>query len=355
MKKHNFGAGPCILPEEVFQKAAEAIIDYNNSGLSILEVSHRSEAFVEIIEEARDLALELLNLKDKGYQVLFLHGGASFQFVMIPYNLLETKAGYLHTGRWAGKAMKEAKKIGNIIEVGASTNKNFNYIPLIETSLENLDYLHLTSNNTVVGTQMKTFPITKTPLVVDMSSDIYSRILDYSQFDLIYAGAQKNVGTAGTTLVIVKEELLGKVSRSIPLIMDYQVLINNKSMYNTPPVFSIYTSLLNLKWLKKQGGIPAMQRMNSEKAKLLYNEIDSNPLFESTVPLKEHRSMMNATFILKDSALASKFAKLSLDSGIHGITGHRSVGGYRASMYNALPLSSVKALVDIMKELERIG
>lgn len=355
MKKHNFGAGPCILPKEVFTKASQAIIDFDNSGLSILEISHRSEAFVNVMERARSLALELLGLKNKGYHALFLQGGASFQFVMVAYNLLEKKAGYLNTGRWAHNAIKEARNFGEVLELASSANKNYNYIPEIKTIPTDLDYIHLTSNNTVVGTQMQSFPETNVPLVIDMSSDIYSRNIDYTAFDLIYAGAQKNIGPAGATLVIVKEELLGKVSRTIPSMLDYQVLIDKKSMFNTPPVFSVYTSMLNLEWLKNQGGIQAIEKQNKAKAELLYAEIDRNPLFEATVPYKKDRSMMNATFKIKNSDLESRFAELANEAGVHGIKGHRSVGGYRASMYNALPLSSVEVLVSVMQELEKLS
>lgn len=353
MNKHNFGAGPCILPQEVYTKASQAIIDYNNSGLSILEISHRSEAFVAVIERARVLALELLGLEHKGYQALFLQGGASFQFVMVAFNLLETKAGYLNTGRWAANAIKEAKKFGEIVELASSQDKNYNYIPKIKATSNDLDYIHCTSNNTVAGTQMQSFPKTNIPLVVDMSSDIYSRDIDYSQFDLIYAGAQKNIGAAGATLVIVKEEVLGKVTRAIPSMMDYRILIDKNSMFNTPPVFSIYTSMLNLEWLKNQGGVATIAKQNKAKADLLYSEIDRNPLFEATIKDKQDRSTMNVCFRLKNNNLETKFAILTQEAGVHGIKGHRSVGGYRASLYNALPISSVEVLVSVMQELEK--
>lgn len=355
MKKHNFGAGPCILPQEVFTKASQAILDFDNSGLSILEISHRSDAFVTVMERARALALELLGLENKGYQALFLQGGASFQFVMVAYNLLETKAGYVNTGRWATNAMKEAKNFGTVVELASSRDKNYNYIPKINTIPNDLDYIHCTSNNTVAGTQMRSFPKTKAPLVVDMSSDIYSRDIDYSQFDLIYAGVQKNIGSAGASLVVVKEEILGKVTRSIPSMLDYRLLIDKKSMFNTPPVFSVYTSMLNLEWLKNQGGVAAIEERNKAKAALLYSEIDRNPLFQATVENKEDRSIMNACFLLKDSNLDTKFNALAEKAGIHGIKGHSSVGGYRASMYNALPISSVEALVSVMRELEKLS
>lgn len=355
MKKHNFGAGPCILPQEVLTKASKAVLDFDNSGLSILEISHRSKEFVTVIERARALALELLGLENKGYQALFLQGGASFQFVMVAYNLLEKKAGYLNTGRWATNAIKEAKNFGEVVELGSSKDRNFNYIPEVDTISNDLDYVHCTSNNTVAGTQMSTFPKTKVPLVVDMSSDIYSRDIDYSQFDLIYAGVQKNIGSAGATLVIVKEEILGKVTRVIPSMMDYRLLIAKKSMFNTPPVFSVYTSMLNLEWLKKQGGVAAMAKLNKAKADLLYTEIDRNPLFEATVKKIEDRSTMNVCFLLKNSDLETKFMALAKEAGVHGIKGHSSVGGYRASMYNALPISSVEVLVSVMRELEKLS
>lgn len=353
MKKHNFGAGPCILPQEVYTKASQAILDFDNSGLSILEISHRSDAFVAVMENARSLALELLGLENKGYQALFLQGGASFQFVMVAYNLLENKAGFLNTGRWAANAIKEARNFGEIVELGSSADKNYNYIPDIKSIDGDLDYIHYTSNNTIAGTQMQSFPKGNAPLVVDMSSDIYSREIDHSQFDLIYAGAQKNIGPAGTTLVVVKENILGKVSRVIPSILDYQNLIDKESMFNTPPVFSVYTSMLNLEWLKNQGGVPIIAKLNKAKADLLYSEIDRNPLFEANVSNKRDRSMMNVAFQIKNKELENKFTALSQEAGVHGIKGHRSVGGYRASLYNALPLSSVEVLVSVMRELEK--
>lgn len=352
MKKHNFSAGPCILPQEVFLKASEAVMDFNGSGLSLIEISHRSKDFVEVMENARSLALELLDLKDKGYQALFLQGGASLQFLMTSYNLLEKKAGYLNTGTWSSKAVKEAKLFGEIIEVGSSKDENFNYIPKGYSIPDGLDYLHLTSNNTIFGTQIKKFPKTDCPLVCDMSSDIFSRQLDFSQFDLIYAGAQKNMGPAGTTLVVVKEEILGKVSRQIPSMLDYQVHISKDSMFNTPPVFAVYTSMLTLEWLKEKGGIAAIEEVNEKKARLVYSEIDLNPMFEGFAK-KEDRSNMNATFNLTDESLKDTFDAMVKEAGINGINGHRSVGGYRASMYNALSLESVGTLVDVMSELER--
>ncbi|WP_273274364.1 3-phosphoserine/phosphohydroxythreonine transaminase [Maribacter polysiphoniae] len=354
MKKHNFSAGPCVLPQEVFLKASEAIMDFNGSGLSLIEVSHRSKDFVEVMEKARNLALELLGLEGKGYKALFLQGGASLEFLMVAYNLLETKAGYLNTGTWSSKALKEARLFGEVIEVGSSKDENFNYIPKGYTIPDGLDYLHLTSNNTIFGTQLKKFPKVDIPLVCDMSSDIFSRQLDFSQFDLIYAGAQKNMGPAGTTLVVVKEDILGKVSREIPSMLDYKVHISKDSMFNTPAVFAVYTSMLTLEWLKNLGGIAAIEEINEKKAQLLYSEIDLNPVFEGFAK-KEDRSNMNATFNLTDSKLKDTFDALWKEAGINGLNGHRSVGGYRASMYNALSLESVGVLVDVMSEMERKG
>ncbi len=354
MKKHNFSAGPCILPQEVLLKASAAVMDLDNSGLSLIEISHRSAAFVEVMEKARSLALELLGLEGKGYKALFLQGGASLEFLMVAYNLLETKAGYLNTGTWSDKAIKEAKLFGEIVEVGSSKDENFKYIPKGYSVPSGLDYLHVTSNNTIFGTQIKKFPKTDAPLVCDMSSDIFSRQLDFSQFALIYAGAQKNMGPAGTTLVVVKEDILGKVSRKIPSMLDYQVHIAKDSMFNTPAVFPVYVSMLTLEWLKNLGGIAAIEEINDKKAQLIYSEIDLNPVFEGFAN-KEDRSTMNATFNLTDEKLKQAFDAMCKEAGITGINGHRSVGGYRASMYNALPLESVGVLVDIMSEMERKG
>ncbi|QVY66189.1 3-phosphoserine/phosphohydroxythreonine transaminase [Polaribacter sp. Q13] len=350
MKKHNFSAGPCILPQEVLQKASEAILNFNDDNLSLIEISHRSKPFVEVIEKARSLALELLGLENKGYQALFLQGGASLEFLMVAYNLLDKKAAYLNTGTWADKAQKEAKAFGEVVEVASSKDKGYNYIPKGYTIPADADYFHCTSNNTVAGTQMKAFPETNVSLVCDMSSDIFSRQLDFEKFDLIYAGAQKNMGPAGTTLVIIKEDILGKVERHIPSMLNYQIHIDKDSMFNTPSVFAIYVSMLTLQWLKDLGGIPFIEEVNNKKAALLYAEIDRNPLFKGIVA-KEDRSTMNATFTLTDDSLKEKFDTLCKEAGISGINGHRSVGGYRASMYNALPLYSVQVLVDVMKSL----
>ena len=353
MKKHNYSAGPCILPQEVFEKSAQAILNFNDSGLSLLEISHRSKDFVAVMDEARALVLELLGLEGKGYQALFLSGGASLEFLMVPHNLMKVngKAAYLDTGTWASGAIKEAKPFGETLVVASSKPENYNFIPKEYNIPIDADYFHCTSNNTIFGTQMHSFPKTTIPMVCDMSSDIFSRVLDFSQFDLIYAGAQKNMGPAGTTLVVIKEEILGKTGRTIPNMLDYQQHIAKESMYNTPPVFPVYASLLTLQWLKNLGGIAAIEKINNQKAALLYNEIDSNPLFEGTAA-KEDRSKMNATFVLKDESHQEQFDKMWKEAGISGLTGHRSVGGYRASMYNALPLESVQVLVDVMQELK---
>lgn len=351
MKKHNFSAGPSILPPEVLLKASQAVVDLDGSGLSLLEISHRSKAFVDIMENARSLALELVGLEGKGYKALFLQGGASTQFLMVALNLLEKRAGYLNSGAWAAKAIKEAKIYDDIYEVGSSKDANYNYIPKGYEIPEDYDYFHCTSNNTIYGTQMKSFPKTDIPLVCDMSSDIFSRTIDYSQFDLIYAGAQKNMGPSGTTLVIIKEDILGKVSRKIPSMMDYKTHISKGSMFNTPPVFPVYTTMLTLEWLKGLGGIAAIEKENEKKARLMYSEIDLNPLFKGFAS-KEDRSQMNATFTLENENLKETFETMLKEAGISAVNGHRSVGGYRASMYNALPLDSVKALVEVMSELE---
>ena len=353
MKKHNFSAGPCILPQSVMQKASEAVINFNNSNLSLIEISHRSKDFVDVMENARSLSLELLGLQNKGYKALFLQGGASMEFLMVAFNLLEKKAAYLNTGTWASKAIKEAKLLGETIEVATSKGQNFNYIPKNYTIPTDVDYFHCTSNNTIFGTQINDFQKTDVVKVCDMSSDIFSRQMDFSQFDLIYAGAQKNMGPAGTTLVIVKEDILGKVSRTIPSMLDYQVHISKDSMFNTPSVFPVYVSMLTLEWLKELGGISAIEKINNKKAEALYSEIDRNTLFKGFVAQKGDRSKMNATFNLTDASLENQFNTLWTDAGINGLKGHRSVGGYRASMYNALPLESVQVLVDVMKELER--
>ena len=353
MKIHNYSAGPCILPQEVFQKSADAILDFNNSGLSLLEISHRSKDFVAVMEEARNLALELLDLKGKGYQALFLHGGASLEFLMVPYNLMkvEGKAAYLDTGTWASAAIKEAKLFGDVNVVASSKDENYSYIPKGFTVPSDVDYFHCTSNNTIFGTQIKEFPTVSVPMVCDMSSDIFSRVLDFSKFDIIYAGAQKNMGPAGTTLVVIKEEILGKSGRQIPSMLDYEKHIKAESMYNTPAVFPVYASLLTLQWLKDRGGIAAVEKLNQAKANLLYAEIDRNLHFKGAAKV-EDRSNMNVVFLLEDEEHTALFDSMWKAAGISGLPGHRSVGGYRASMYNALPIESVQVLVEVMKDFE---
>lgn len=353
MKKHNFSAGPSILPQEVFEKASQAVLNFNNSGLSILEISHRSKDFIAVMEEAQSLALELLGLTGKGYQALFLQGGASLEFLRIPYNLMKEngKAAYLDTGTWASGAIKQAKSFGETVVVASSKDDNYNFIPKGYEIPADIDYFHCTSNNTIFGTQMKEFPKTQAPLVCDMSSDIFSKAIDYSQFSIIYAGAQKNMGPAGTTLVVIKEEILGKTGRNIPAMLDYSQHIAKESMYNTPPVFAVYTSMLTLQWLKNLGGVEAIEKMNETKANLLYKEIDRNPLFKG-VAKAEDRSLMNVTFTLNNEEHQPIFDELWKAAGISGLNGHRSVGGYRASIYNAMPIESVQVLVDAMKELE---
>ena len=351
MKKHNFSAGPCVLPQEVLEKSAQAVLSFDD-GLSLIEISHRSKAFIDVMDNASALALELLGLEGKGYKALFLQGGASMQFLATALNLLENRAAYLNTGTWSDKAIKEAKLYGDVLEVASSKEANFNYIPKGYKVPSDLDYFHCTSNNTIFGTQIKEFPKLEVPLVCDMSSDIFSRTLDFSKFDLIYAGAQKNMGPAGTTLVVVKEAILGKVSRKIPSMMDYKVQIDKESMFNTPPVFAVYTSMLTLEWLKSLGGIEAIEKENFKKARLMYSEIDLNPLFKGFAATAD-RSTMNATFSLTDDKLKDTFDAMWKEAGINGLNGHRSVGGYRASMYNALPLESVATLVEVMSELER--
>jgi phosphoserine aminotransferase len=352
MKKHNFSAGPCILPQEVLKQASEAVLNFNNLDLSLIEISHRSADFVAVMDKARDLALELLDLKDKGYSALFLQGGASLEFLMTPYNLLKEngKAAYLDTGAWSSAAIKEAKLLGEIEVIASSKDKNYSYIPKNYTVPKGVDYVHCTSNNTIYGTQFKEFPKTDALLVCDMSSDIFSRKLDFSKFDLIYAGAQKNMGPAGTTLVIVKDGILGKTGRKIPSMLDYQVHIGKDSMFNTPAVFPVYVSMLTLQWLKDLGGIEAIEKKNIAKANLLYNEIDNNPSFQGSAA-KEDRSNMNVTFLLTDESKKDNFDQLCKEAGISGIKGHRSVGGYRASIYNAMPIESIQVLVDIMKKI----
>ena len=351
MKKHNFSAGPSILAPEVFQKASQALLDFEGTGLSVIEISHRSPEFVRVIEHARALALEIAGL-DNSYETLFLQGGASMQFLMVPYNLLETKAAYIDTGTWANKAQKEAALFGNAEVIASSKADGYKYIPKNVTVPTDANYLHITTNNTIYGTEFHSLPQTDVPLVADMSSDIFSRPLDYKQFSLIYAGSQKNLGASGSTLVIVKKDILGKVSRKLPSMMDYQLHIKNDSMFNTPSTFAVYVNLLVLEWIQAQGGLQALGKRNQAKADLLYGEIDRNPLVVGYAN-KEDRSLMNVVFNLTDESTKERFDALCKEANISGIKGHRSVGGYRASIYNALPLESVQVLVDVLKEFER--
>ncbi|MFL2577655.1 MAG: 3-phosphoserine/phosphohydroxythreonine transaminase [Flavobacteriaceae bacterium] len=352
MKKHNFSAGPAILPQEVIEGAAQAVKELDNIGLSLIEISHRSAEFKAIMEEACTLSLQLLGLEGKGYQALFLQGGASLQFLMTAYNLLENKAGYVNSGTWSTKAIKEANNFGEVVELASSKDQNFNYIPKGYDIPSDLDYLHLTTNNTIFGTQFKDLPKTDVPLVADMSSDIFSRPFDYSKFDLFYAGAQKNMGPSGVTLVVIKESSFNKVSRVIPSMLSYEVHANGGSMFNTPPVFPVYTLLLNLRWIAQHGGLEGVGKRNAEKAALIYDEIDRNPLFQGFAHQGD-RSDMNATFNLSDDAMAGVFDPMWNEANISGLKGHRSVGGYRASIYNAMSKDSVQVLVDCMQEFER--
>lgn len=350
--KHNFGAGPCILPKEVFEEASRAVIDFNGTGLSILEISHRSKEFEEVVIETEKLVRELLEVP-AGYSILFLQGGASQQFAMVPMNLLPEngKASYLDTGVWATKAAKEAKKVGQVEIVASSSDKNYTYIPKDFVVPSDDAYFHYTSNNTIYGTEVFEKPNTSVTTVVDMSSDILSRTINVSEFGLIYAGAQKNMGPAGVTLVIIKDDLFAKSGRTIPTIFDYEAHAKAGSMYNTPPVFSIYVSMLNLRWLKAKGGISVIEQENIIKARTLYDEIDRNPFFKGTAAV-EDRSRMNVTFVMDTPELEAEFLALAKERNLIGIKGHRSVGGFRASIYNALSISSINALVDTMREFE---
>lgn len=350
--KHNFGAGPCILPQEVFKEASEAVLNFNNTGLSILEISHRSKEFEEVIVETERLVRELLNVP-RGYSILFLQGGASTQFAMVPLNLLSSQsyAAYLDTGVWATKAIKEARKVGEVKIVASSSDQNYTYVPKDFVIPSDADYFHFTSNNTIYGTEVFDIPKSSIPVAVDMSSDIFSRKIDVSEYDLIYAGAQKNVGPAGLTLAIVKDEILGKSGRTLPSILDYEAHIKAGSLYNTPPVYSIYVSMLNMRWLKAKGGVEIIEKENIVKARVLYDEIERNSLFEGTAAV-EDRSRMNVTFVMKNPELEEEFLDFAKSRDLIGIKGHRSVGGFRASIYNALSISSVNALIDAMQEFE---
>ncbi len=348
---HNFSAGPCILPQSVFKEASEALINFDDLGLSIIEISHRSANFVAVMEEARSLVKELLHVPDE-YDVLFLQGGASLGFLTVAYNMIRKnkKAAYINTGAWAKKAAKEFGQLGETDIIASSEDRNYSYIPKSIETGDDHDFLHFTSNNTIAGTQFKQFPNVSAPMVCDMSSDIFSRKVNVSDFDVIYAGAQKNMGPAGTAVYIFKKDILGQSSVKIPTMLDLNTHAQKDSMFNTPPVFAVYVSMLNLRWLKQNGGIEWIESVNQQKADLLYNEIDNNPLFTGTTDV-EDRSNMNATFLLTEEALTDTFNSMWADANISGIKGHRSVGGYRASMYNALPIESVQVLVDVMKEL----
>lgn len=352
-KIHNFSAGPSILPSEVFDQASKAVLGFENVGLSLLEVSHRSKEVVAMVDKAIALVRELLEVPD-GYAILFLQGGASMQFYMSALNFLTEggRAGYIDTGVWSAKAIKEAKKLGEVIEVASSKSENYNHIPKGYAVPTNIDFLHYTTNNTIYGTEFFETPKSSVPLLADMSSDIFSRKFKVADHALIYAGAQKNMGPAGVTLVIVKEELLGKTGRNLPSMLDYQVHIKGESMFNTPPVFPIYVSMLTLQWLKDKGGVAWAEQNNKAKADLFYAELDRNSLFVGTAAV-EDRSRMNATFLLKDEAHTERFNAMLKAANVSGLKGHRDVGGFRASMYNALPIESVQVLVDVMKELER--
>ena len=353
MNKVNFSAGPAILPQSVLQQASEAIINYAGTGLSLLEVSHRSKEFVATMERATALVKELMQLNDD-YAVLFLSGGASTQFFMAPMNLLneEEEAGYVNTGSWARNAIKEAKAFGKVNVLASSEPENFNFIPKGYEIPDNLKYLHLTSNNTIFGTQYKEWPSTNVPLVCDMSSDIFSKPIDASKFDLIYAGAQKNMGPAGVTLVVVRKSALGTVSRYLPTMLNYETHIKNESMYNTPPVYAIFVSMLTMEWIVQNGGLEGMAARNEEKGALLYDEIDRNPLFYGhAVP--EDRSLMNVCFRLHDESWEADFLRLCAQNGLDGLKGHRSVGGFRASIYNAMEKEGVQRLVETMQQFER--
>lgn len=354
MKKHNFNAGPAILPQEALENGAKAVLDLDGTGLSILTISHRSKEFQAVMDETEALFKELLNVPE-GYHVLFLGGGASTQFYMVPFNLLEKKAGYVNTGVWAKKALKEAKGFGEVVTVASSEDKNYSYIPKGFDIPKDLDYLHITTNNTIFGTEFHVDIDSPAPLVADMSSDIMSRPVDVSKYELIYGGAQKNLAPAGVTFVIVKESALGKVSRYIPTMIDYRTQIKEGSMFNTPPVFPIFVMRDTLRWIKKLGGVGKMYEMNKAKAKLLYDEIDRNKLFKGTAAV-EDRSLMNICFVPADGYenLYDEFMEFSKSKGMVGIKGHRLVGGFRASTYNALPIESVQALVDCMQEFEKL-
>jgi len=351
---HNFNSGPSVLPKEVFEEASRAILDFNNTGLSILEIGHRTSLFESVMNEAIELTKELMHL-DADHEVLFLHGGATTQFMQVPMNLLNENevAAYTETGTWANKAIKEAKIFGHVEVVGSAKDTNYTTIPKDISVTPTAAYLHITTNETIAGTQWHVLPYDcGVPLVADMSSDILSRVLDFNKFDIIYAGAQKNMGAAGVNIVVVNKNILGKVKRTIPTILDYRNHIKEHSMLNTPPVFAVYVAMLTLRWLKNKGGVAAIEKINNKKTDLFYNTLESLPLFTGTVA-KEDRSKMNAVFVLKDPALEKEFGELCKSEGMIGVKGHRSVGGFRVSMYNALMLESVIAITDLMKEFAK--
>ena len=354
MKKYNFNAGPSMLPREVIEATADACLDFEGSGLSLMEISHRAKNFQPVVDKAVELVKELLDLP-AGYSVVFLAGGASTEFCRVPYNFLEKKAAYLNTGTWAKKAMKEAKLFGEVVEVASSAEDNYTYIPKNFTIPADADYLHITTNNTIFGTEMRYDLDSLVPLIADMSSDIFSRPVDVSKYNCIYAGAQKNVSMAGVNIVIVKDEALNKVSRQIPTMLDYMTHVKNGSMFNTPPVVPIYCAMKNLEWVKKNGGVEAMAQRAKERADMLYTEIERNKLFRGTAKA-EDRSYMNICFVMNDEykELEADFMKFATEKGMVGIKGHRSVGGFRASCYNALPKESVQALIDCMQEFEKL-
>ena len=347
---HNFNSGPSILPKEVFEQASQSVLNFNDSGLSILEIGHRTPLFQAVLDEAIATARELMQL-DAEHEILFLHGGASTQFFQVPMNLLNENetAAYLDCGIWGTKAVKEARLFGNVEVVASSKDRNYTYIPKGYALPAGAKYFHCTSNNTVEGTQMHSLPDTDIPLVADMSSDILSRVTDYNRYSLIYAGAQKNIGATGVNMVVIKKDILGKVSRKLPSMMDYRQHIEAGSVLNTPPVFAIYVCMLTLRWLKQQGGVPAIEKINDEKAALLYDTLDSLPIFRPTVA-KEDRSKMNVVWVMDNAELEKEFLSVCKENGMVGIKGYRTVGGFRASLYNALPISSVRTLTDLMKD-----
>lgn len=353
MKKHNFYAGPSIIPDYAKELTAQGVLNLNNSGLSIMEISHRSKEFSAIIEETAALIRELLSVPES-HEIIFVHGGASLNFCMIPYNLLQKKAAYLDTGSWSSKAIKEAKLFGEVEVVASSKDKNYNYIPKDYTIPDDADYFHITTNNTIFGTEIKEDINSPVPLIADASSDIMSRPMDVSKYGMIYGGAQKNIGPAGVAVVIIKKDILGKVDRPIPTILNYQTYIDKASLFNTPSCVAIFGCLNTMKWLKNIGGVEKIHEINMEKAKILYDEIDRNKLFQATIPNEKDRSAMNVTFVMKDEygEKEADFLSLATSQGMVGIKGHRSVGGFRASIYNALPIESVKALISTMKEFE---